>query len=281
MESVAKDLKVDDSTLAYKVYPREGAPVVVLIHGLASTKESYDRMVPFLADSFHLITLDQRGHGESSQVGPYTFDRLVEDLRAVLEAEQIERATLVGGSFASVPVQMFAARYPERTAGLVLLDGGFFRPTDLPGYDLQAMQSRPPYSTATMDEMIEGVMRGYGPYADEFVREQTRREVAQKEDGRVYLALPHEAFVAYLTEYATVDLPALTAAFTAPVLVLLADSASRPAGREAFYEKALEAYLASVRDGQAATVPDSLHAMMVTHPKETADQVRRFVLENR
>jgi pimeloyl-ACP methyl ester carboxylesterase len=264
-------MELNGITLAYNVYEKQNAPVVVLIHGLASTKESYTRTIPFLTDKYHVLSLDLRGHGESSQVGPYTFEQLVEDIRAVLDQEGVEKATLVGGSFASVPVQQFAVKYPERVDKLVLLDGGFSRLVDMPGFDLQAMHEREPFSAATMEEMQAGVRQSYGEHVTDFIDEQTLRETVQKEDGRVYLRLPHEAYLSYLTEYATFDLDDLGAKLKTPVLVLQATM------RNPYYETAIGTYLEKFPTAQAVTIPNSPHPLMVSHPQEVADYIDRFV----
>lgn len=270
MKGIAKQVEVQGATLAYDVYAKEQAPVVVLTHGLASTKESYLLTIPFLADTYHILALDLRGHGASSQQGPYTFTQLIEDIRAVLDAEGIEQATFVGGSFSCAPIQQFAVRYPERVDKLVLLDGGFMRLEDMPDFDLEAMKQREPYSTGSMEEMQANVRQGYGEYASDFVDEQTLRETVQKADGRVYLALPQEAFLSYMSEYATFSLDEIAARLEKPVLVL---QASR---RPAFFDEALQTYLAKVRSAQALKIPDSPHPLMVSHPEEVAEAILRF-----
>ncbi|PWK07418.1 alpha/beta fold hydrolase [Tumebacillus permanentifrigoris] len=263
-------MELNGITLAYDVYEKQNAPVLVLIHGLASTKESYNRTIPFLTEKFHILSLDLRGHGESSQVGPYTNEQLVDDILEVLDYEGIEKATLVGGSFAGAPVQQFAAKYPDRVDKLVLLDGGFARNVEMPGADLEALQKREPFSTSTMEEMIAGVRQSYGEHVTDFVDEQTRRETVQKDDGRVYLALPHEAFVSYASEYFTFSLDELAATLKTPVLVLQA------ANRPEFYDTALQAYLEKFPLAQAVKIPNSPHPLMVSHPQEVADYIIRF-----
>lgn len=71
----------------------------------------------------HFIHYDRRGVGMSDPIAPEnTLEESVEDLRAVLDAEGISRAFLLGVSEGGPTCAAFAARYPERARGLVLIN---------------------------------------------------------------------------------------------------------------------------------------------------------------
>ena len=58
-----------------------GEPVT-LLHGVGSNLESWDGIVPALAERFRVLRYDLRGHGQSgTPPGPYALDDFVEDLR--------------------------------------------------------------------------------------------------------------------------------------------------------------------------------------------------------
>jgi pimeloyl-ACP methyl ester carboxylesterase len=64
-------------------------PTIVLIHGYPETKEMWDPVASRLAERFHVVAYDVRGAGGSSaprSIAAYDFERLGEDLRAVIEA---------------------------------------------------------------------------------------------------------------------------------------------------------------------------------------------------
>src|SRR5690606_29517476 len=66
---------------------------------------------------------DLRGHGLSERpASGYDLDTLLADLRALLDAEGIDRVRLVGNSFGGLLAIAFALTHPERCAGLVLVD---------------------------------------------------------------------------------------------------------------------------------------------------------------
>jgi class 3 adenylate cyclase/pimeloyl-ACP methyl ester carboxylesterase len=74
-----------------------------------------------LASFAHVIQFDKRGSGLSDRrLPPASLQDRVEDLLAVLDAEGMERATIMGTSEGGSLAAFFAATYPERTESLVL-----------------------------------------------------------------------------------------------------------------------------------------------------------------
>jgi class 3 adenylate cyclase len=76
-----------------------------------------------LASFSRLIMLDKRGTGLSDRPRELgTLETRMDDIRAVLDAVGSERASLLGLREGGQPCALFAATYPERTEGLVLVD---------------------------------------------------------------------------------------------------------------------------------------------------------------
>lgn len=101
---------------------------VLLLAGLGDTAQIYRGLAPKLAGKFRVLGLTRRGHGRSDHPeGGYDLDTLVEDIRQVLDALAIERAILIGHSFAGLEMPRFAVRYPQRVEAIVYLDALFPR----------------------------------------------------------------------------------------------------------------------------------------------------------
>jgi pimeloyl-ACP methyl ester carboxylesterase len=120
----------DGVTVAYRVATAAravGAPAVVLLHGLASNLTRWSEFVEHtsLGRIHDVIRIDLRGHGGSLTRRPIGLDRWCGDLEAVLEHEGNATAVLVGHSLGAQVALHFAARHPQRTAGLVLIDPVF------------------------------------------------------------------------------------------------------------------------------------------------------------
>jgi pimeloyl-ACP methyl ester carboxylesterase len=118
------------ASIYYEVHG-EG-PAVVFAHGAEGNTLSWFQQVPFFSRRFRVVTFDHRGFGRSechpdAQHTSYYAD----DLRAVLDAEGIARAALVGHSIGGWTCLRTAIEYPERVSCLVLAStaGGLITPS--------------------------------------------------------------------------------------------------------------------------------------------------------
>jgi pimeloyl-ACP methyl ester carboxylesterase len=96
-------------------------PTVLLIGGLAMTAEDWWRTVPVLAESFRVVTFDNRGVGRSGAAPPpHSVAEMADDAAAVLEAAGAAPAHVYGVSLGGMVAQELALRHPERVSALVL-----------------------------------------------------------------------------------------------------------------------------------------------------------------
>lgn len=101
---------------------RGSGPAVVLSNSLGSDHRMWDAQLADLERHFTVVRYDTRGHGESPvPAGPYSIDDLTDDLVALLDRLQIERAHVVGLSLGGMTAMRLAARNPERVDRVVLL----------------------------------------------------------------------------------------------------------------------------------------------------------------
>ena len=97
----------------------------MLLHGLASNHTSWSELVEHtsLAATHDLLTPDLRGHGARATVRDCgDIDRWVDDLAALLDKSGHKRAVVVGHSLGAQVAMHFAARHPDRTMSLFLID---------------------------------------------------------------------------------------------------------------------------------------------------------------
>ncbi len=99
----------------------KGEPVV-LIHGFSLDRRIWQPQVAALEKRFQVVRYDLRGHGQSD--GPSAPYAPYEDLRSVLDALGIARATLIGHSAGAEVATDFALVYPDRVARLILAGPG-------------------------------------------------------------------------------------------------------------------------------------------------------------
>ncbi len=81
----------------------------------------WDPVMPFLVDTWRVVRVDVRGHGESERRAPYDPTTLAADVAAVVEATGIDAPVLVGHSMGGVVVTAYGAGgFPAR--GIVNVD---------------------------------------------------------------------------------------------------------------------------------------------------------------
>lgn len=99
-------------------------PAVVFIHGLTQDHTLFAAQRDAFAESHTFIAYDVRGYGQTDRAydPPYDLDLLVADLRALLIALEMPRATLVGFSLGGLVSQLFAIKHPSMVAALVIVD---------------------------------------------------------------------------------------------------------------------------------------------------------------
>jgi pimeloyl-ACP methyl ester carboxylesterase len=129
----------DGVRVGYDVFGSAGRPCLVLFTSWAIVHmRQWKFQVPYLARSFLVVTVEGRGNGRADRPASeeaYTDVEYVEDVRAVMDELAIDRAVLVGLSMGARHALQFAARYPERAAGVVAI-GTAYPSTEDAGFDV-------------------------------------------------------------------------------------------------------------------------------------------------
>ncbi|MFN2582738.1 MAG: alpha/beta fold hydrolase [Candidatus Dormibacteria bacterium] len=116
----------DDLTIAYED-TGSGATALVFAHGAFANRSHYAAQIEHLSKHHRVVALDIRGHGESDTPSrPFGIREAAADVIAVCDAAGVERAVIVGHSWA-VPLQVGQQRR-QLVAGVVLLDGAVLLP---------------------------------------------------------------------------------------------------------------------------------------------------------
>jgi 3-oxoadipate enol-lactonase len=113
----------DGSRLAYRRRGNRNGPRIALIHSLALDGSVWDGVIARLEDQADLLVYDCRGHGASERTaGNYTPSLFADDLADLMDHVGWRDAIVAGCSMGGCVAQAFAGTYPERTAGLALID---------------------------------------------------------------------------------------------------------------------------------------------------------------
>ena len=100
-------------------------PAIVLLHGITGTSETWNEVLPWLAERHTVLAPDLLGHGQSAKPrGDYSLGAYASGVRDLMIALGIDRATFVGHSLGGGIAMQLAYQFPDRLERLVLMSSG-------------------------------------------------------------------------------------------------------------------------------------------------------------
>ncbi|MBI5879247.1 MAG: alpha/beta hydrolase [Chloroflexi bacterium] len=117
-------IRINNLRFHYLEWPRDGAPVMLLVHGFSGHALTWDVFAESMARRFRVIALDQRGHGDSDWADEYGTEHSVSDLREFIAALDLHQITLVAHSMGARNSMVYLNREPARVAKFVIVDIG-------------------------------------------------------------------------------------------------------------------------------------------------------------
>lgn len=137
-------------------------PPIVLLHGLTATRRYVVMGSRTLERSGHrVLAYDARGHGRSAPApdpAAYGYGHLASDLRALLDAAEVERAVILGASMGAHTALRFALEHPERVAALALVTPAF---DPAHARDPQVLVNWDRLAAGLRSDGVEGFVRAY------------------------------------------------------------------------------------------------------------------------
>lgn len=234
-------------------------PKIILLHELGGSLRSWDAVAQAFGPDLRVLRYDQRGAGQSEKPRrPYPFDAHVEDLERVLgESGWQDCVVLAGTGIGAAIAAGFAARWPQRTRGLVLFNPALSVEASRRG----ALEERAKaVATGGMRAVFEETLRRSYPLP-------WQRQAAFGLYVRRFLGNDPHAYGLANIAFATVDLPLERIA--APCLAVVGEAdILRPAG-------IVGPDIARIPGARLETAPGA-HLMPVQEPLVVARIIRRF-----
>jgi pimeloyl-ACP methyl ester carboxylesterase len=170
------DLRIDAGGATLSGEEAGEGTAVVLLHGLTATRRYVVMGSKALERAGHrVIAYDARGHGKSDPGDDYGYETLSNDLLAVLDDRDVERAVLAGASMGAHTLTKFALDHPDRVAGLVIIT---------PAYDPDAERNFDRWDSLAQglrEGGVEGFVKAYGtPRVPEKWHETIHRVLHQR-----------------------------------------------------------------------------------------------------
>lgn len=117
-----KYITVNQVQLHYRDWGNASAPPLIILHGYTGHAWEFDELATALSDEFHVITINQRGHGDSDWAEEYSPEIMANDIAGFIDALNLGKVTAIGHSMGGVNGWWFASLYPEKITRLALLD---------------------------------------------------------------------------------------------------------------------------------------------------------------
>jgi len=250
-------------------------PNLLLLHGGNQSAHSWDLVSLHLADRFHVIALDQRGHGDSewARDADYSSHAMAADASSVLSELNVDSVTVVGHSMGGMNTLRLAIEQPDLLERLVLVDIG-------PELSEAGTKSIRNFVTENrefedLEDFIQNVQK-YDPYRSrEHIERTVKYNLLQRADGRFVSKRDHGPRLATTQgqreqsdRFSIND----TAQISQPTLII------RGSDSNVLSAEAAERFVQALPNGELKTVPNSGHNVHGQNTSGFLDALLPFLL---
>lgn len=244
-------LSFDSERIAYDVVGR-GKTALFFIHGWSCDGRYWQKQIPVFAKEYQVITVDLAGHGHSSlDRSEFSMLSFANDVKAIIDKENIGRAILIGHSMGGGVIAEAARLMPEKVVGIVGID------------TLQNVAERTPQSV--IDEMVKPFESDFRSAAQDFASPMFPKGTDQqlmnwvKEDmSSAPKGIALNAFRNYLGQYVNGEAAIVFKDITIPVVSINAR----------LWPTAPEENRKHIEDYQLLYIEETGHFPMLEKPEE-------------
>jgi pimeloyl-ACP methyl ester carboxylesterase len=269
-----RDVDVNGVTLHVRSGGQGSA--VVLVHGFGDTGDMWVPLATNLARDHRVLVPDLRGMGLSS-IPDNGYDKRTQaaDIRALMASFGIDSAVIIGHDIGTMVAYAFAARYPEATEKLVVMDA------PVPGIPPWDDIVRNPllwhfdFGGPDAERLVEGRERIYlDRFWNEFAGNPSKLDEAMRNHYAALYARPG-AMRAAFAQFRSIrqdtedNRKSMETKLTMPVLAI--------GGEKSFADNEAIVMRNAAADVTGVVIPDSGHWLMEEQPALTVDTIRKFV----
>jgi len=272
LEPQDKLIVLNDLRFHYLDWGNDGAPPAVLLHGLSSHAHVWEPLAALLRPRYHVLALDQRGHGDSQWTPPYTTESYVADLEAFVDALGLGPMLLIGHSMGARNAWVYAARHPQRVERLVIVDIG---PEVMPaGVERMRLSTAAPDEFDRPEDALQ-MMRLANPRpSDELLRLRVYNNLRQLPSGRwtwKYDKALRDFQRAAAAGLPTAEMWGLLAQIRRPTLII------RGAESDILAADVAERMAQAIPQATLTTIEGAGHTVPADQPAAFEEAIRRFL----
>jgi pimeloyl-ACP methyl ester carboxylesterase len=261
-----RDLTVDGLRLHLLDWGGRGRPPLLLLHGFTGHAHALDTLAIALQPHYHVLALDQRGHGDSDPADTYTPLAAFEDLAGVVDQLELPPLAIVGFSMGGRNAMYFAAKRPDSVTRLVVVDIG----PEISRRYAQAPPGPPePETWESVEQAAQHLYRG-NPYPGiHYYRWVASSSLRPRPDGA--LVWKWHPSIKERRAAGDVDWWAVLRAITVPTLVL------RGAESHVLDRDVGERMARELPHGRFVEIPRAVHMLHEDNPEATLAALREFL----
>lgn len=269
-----QEIQTDGATIHVRVGGK--GPAVVLLHGFGDTGDMWAPLAADLARDHTVVVPDLRGMGLSSHPqNGYDKKTQAADIRAVLASLGIEHAVVVGHDIGTMVAYAYAARYPDRTDRLIVMDA------PVPGIPPWDQIVRSPqlwhfdFGGPDMERLVAGRERIYlDRFWNEFAGNPAKVDEASRQHYAKLYARPgamHSAFAQFrsIRQDAEDNKASMATRLAMPVLAI--------GGEKSFGANEAIVMRNAANSVTGLVIPNAGHWLMEEAPDATIAAVRSFI----
>jgi pimeloyl-ACP methyl ester carboxylesterase len=244
----------------------DGRMPLLLLHGFTGHAHAWDTLAIALQPHFHVLALDQRGHGDSDPADVYDTAAAFGDISGVVDQLRLGSLVLVGLSMGGRNAMYFAAQRPQQVQKLVILDIG-------PEISRRATEAAPgppePPVWGSIEQAAQHLYRG-NPYPGiHYYRWVASHSLRARPDGA--LVWKWHPSVKERRTPSTLDWWALLKEIAVPTLVLRGEH-SPVLDRDVAERMARE-----LPSGRFVEIPRAVHTLHEDNPDAVTTALRDFL----
>lgn len=246
------------------------APPVVLLHGGSAHAHWWDDFGASIADTYRVLALDLRGHGDSAHADPpaYRVADYMHDLCKFVAALELDCIHLIGHSLGAMVAAAYAAKELQRLRSLVVVDSQL-RLTPAGARYLLRLHNFPQPLYRNRQQAIERfrLLPTQTAADPETLQCMAAHGIRELPDGRWTYKFDRET----LAHHEPQDLTPLLQRLTCPILIV------RGAHSTLLPPAAVATLRAAAPEAEVVEITAAHHHVMLDNPSEFAQAVRTFL----
>jgi pimeloyl-ACP methyl ester carboxylesterase len=179
-----KVVKIGNLNLHYLDWGNTDAVPIILLHGLCGNAHYWDFFARSVATEYHLIAVDQRGHGDSDWAESYGPKDYVLDLETFVDSIKLNEFVLIGHSMGGINATIYAAQHPDKASALVIVDIG----PEIAAAGIERMErerASEPEAFDSEEEAISYMKKVEPRQPDDFTRHLIKYALRRDKKGRL------------------------------------------------------------------------------------------------